>query len=170
MVVIDRLAEVTNDPILESTPPDDFVRVCGNDDRWNRVSRIDEMSVELNSGHSRHLNVGDQTRGCSEGRRCQEIGCRRERFNGVAQRRHELFHGFAKGLIILHDRYQYTCWHRGFQPAFSRPTMRPPPKASRLHAINNLGEGSPQSNAGGPKQWLMRVAFRLAESAGCFDA
>jgi hypothetical protein len=48
--------------------------------------------------------------------------------------------------------------------------MRPPPKASRLHAINNLGEGSPQSNAGGPKQWLMRVAFRLAESAGCFDA
>jgi hypothetical protein len=170
MVVIDRLAEVTNDPILESTPPDDFVRVCGNDDRWNRVSRIDEMSVELNSGHSRHVNVGDQTRGCSEGRRCQEIGCRRERFNGVTQRCHELFHGFAKGLIILHDRYQCTCRHRGFQPDFSGPTMRPPSNASRLHAITNVGEGSRQSNAGGPKQWLMRSAFRLVESAVRFAA
>ena len=170
MVVIDRLAEVTNDPILESTPPDDLVRVCGNDDRGHRVSCIDEMSVELNSGHSRHLNVGDQTRGCTEERRCQEIGSRWERFDGVAQRRYELFHGFAKGLIILHDRYQCTCWHRGFQPDFSGPTMRPPPNASRLHAITNLGECWRQSNAGGPKQWLMRSAFRLAESAVRFDA
>ena len=170
MVVIDRLTEVTNDPILESTPPDDLVRVCGNDDREHRVSCIDEMSVELNSGHSRHLNVGDQTRGCTEQRRCQEIGCRRERFDGVAQRRYELFHGFAKGLIILHDRYQCTCRHRGFHPAFSGPTMRPPPNASRLHAITNVGEGSRQSNAVGPKQWLMRSAFRLAESAVRFDA
>src|SRR5262245_66644947 len=90
MLIIDRLAEVTNDPILESTPPNDLVRVCGNDDRGNRVSRIDEMSVEFNSGHSRHLNVGDQTRGCSEETRCQEIGGRRERVDGVAGRRYDL--------------------------------------------------------------------------------
>jgi len=48
--------------------------------------------------------------------------------------------------------------------------MRPPPNASRLHAITNVGEGSGQSNAVGPKQWLMRSAFRLAESAVRFDA
>src|SRR5215475_13060574 len=121
MVVIDRLAEVTNDPIVESTTPDDLVRVCGNNDRGNRVSRINEMSVELNSGHSRHLNVGDQTRGCSKERRCQEIGCRRERFDGVAQGRYERSHGFAKGLIILYDRYQRKSWHRDFQPALWGP-------------------------------------------------
>src|SRR5262249_57720971 len=86
IVVIDRLAKVANDPIIESTPPDDLVRVCGNDDRGHRVSCIDEMSVELNSGHSRHLNVGDQTRGCSEESRCQEIGSPREPFYRAPQR------------------------------------------------------------------------------------
>jgi len=59
----------------EGTPSDDLIRVCGNEDRRNRVARIHQMSVELNSRHSRHLNVGDQARGCSEERRCQEIGC-----------------------------------------------------------------------------------------------
>ena len=127
MLIIDRLAEVTNDPILESTSPDNLVRVCGNDDRGNRVSRIDEMFVELNSGHSRHLNVGDQTRGCTEERRCQEIGSRRERFDGVAQRRYELSHGFEKGLIILHDRYQCMLWHRDFRAIFSAPIIRASP-------------------------------------------
>ena len=65
MVVVNRLAEVTYDPVLHGTPAGDLIRVCGNEDRRNRVTRIDEMSVELNSSHSRHLNVGDQARGCS---------------------------------------------------------------------------------------------------------
>ena len=86
MVVIHRLGEVTDDPILQGAVPDDLIRVCGNEDRRNRVARIDEMFVELNTSHSRHLNVGDQARGCREERRCQEIGCRRERFDSVAQR------------------------------------------------------------------------------------
>jgi hypothetical protein len=33
--------------------------------------------------------------------------------------------------------------------------------ASRLHALNNVGEGSRQSNAGGPKRWLIGSATRL---------
>jgi hypothetical protein len=114
MFVIHRLAEVTNDPTLQGAPPGDLIRVCGNEDRRNRVARIHEMSVELNSSHARHLNVGDQARGCSEERRCQEIGGRRERFHGVAQRRHELSRGFAKGLIILDDLYQRALRHSGF--------------------------------------------------------
>jgi hypothetical protein len=63
MLVIHWLAEVTNNPILEGASPHLFVRVCGYEDRRNGVAGIDEMSVELNSTHSRHLNVGDQARG-----------------------------------------------------------------------------------------------------------
>ena len=76
MVVIHRLGEVTNDSILQGAVPDDLIRVCGNENRRNRVPRIDEMFVELNPSHSRHLDVGDQAGGFREERRCQEIGCR----------------------------------------------------------------------------------------------
>ena len=91
MVVIHRLAEVTNNSILQGAPPDDLIRVCGNEDRRDRVPCIDEMSVELKTSHSRHLNVGDQARCCCEERGCQEIGCRRERFDSVAQRASRVF-------------------------------------------------------------------------------
>ena len=114
MLVINRLAEVTEDPTVQGASPDDIIGVCGNNDRRNRVARLDKMSVKLKSSHSRHLNVGDQARGCSEERRCQEIGCRGERFDGVAQRPHELSHGFAKGLIVFDDRDQCAFGHRGF--------------------------------------------------------
>jgi hypothetical protein len=89
MVVIYRLAAVTRASILQSAPPDDLVRVCGNEDCRNRVAHSDEMSVELNPSHSRHLNVGDQARCCCEERGCQEVGCRRERLDKVAQRAYE---------------------------------------------------------------------------------
>ena len=131
MVIIHRLAEVTNDSILQSTPPDDLVRVCGNEDRRNRVSCSDEMSVELKTGHSRHLNVGDQARGCCEERGCQEVGCRRKRLGSVSQRAYEFPHGFSKRLIILHDRYQVIFRHRGFQATFAALPMR-----SRLRATS----------------------------------
>jgi len=120
MVVIHRLAEVTNDPILQGTPPHDLIRVGGNEDRGNRVARIDEMFVELNTSHSRHLNVGDQARCCCKERGCQEVGCRRERLGSVTQRAYEFSHGFSKRLIILHDRYQVIFQHRGFQTTFAR--------------------------------------------------
>ena len=112
MGVIYRLAEVTNDPVLQGALADDLVRVCGHEDRWNRVTRIHKVSVELDSGHSRHLNVAHHARGGSEEGRREEIGCRREHLHSVAQRRHELAHGFAEELIILDDRDQYTFRHR----------------------------------------------------------
>ena len=119
MVVIHGLAEVTNDSVLQSTPPDDLVRVCGNEDRRNRVPCSDEMSVELKTSHSRHLNVGDQAHCCCEERGRQEVGCRRERLGSVAQRGYEFSHGFSKRLIVLHDRYQVIFRHRGFQATFA---------------------------------------------------
>ena len=83
MFIIYRLGEITNDPVLQGTPADDLIGVCGNEDRGNRVARIDKMSVELDPSHSRHMNIGDQARGRVEERRCQEIGCRGERFHSI---------------------------------------------------------------------------------------
>ena len=103
MFVIHRLGEVTNDSIFQGPLPDNLVGVRGNQDRWKRVARITEMSVELNSTHSRHLNVADQARGFGEERRCEEIGCRRKSFDSVTQRPYEFSHGFSKGLIVLDD-------------------------------------------------------------------
>jgi hypothetical protein len=162
MLVIHRLTEVTNDPTLQNALPGDLIRISGNEDRRNRVARIYEMSVELNSSHARHLNVADQARGFSEERRCQEIGRRRKRFDGVAQRRHEFPHGFAKGLIVLDDRDQCRFRHRRFSFLCPRHTGAVPmPRA----CSGNVGEGSRQSNAGDPKRWLMRSAIRLGKGA-----
>ena len=115
MLVIHRLGEVTNGAVLQGALPDGLVRVCGNEDRRNRVARIYEMPVKLNASHCGHLNVSDQAGGFRKERRRQEIGCRGERFDRVAQRPYEFLHGFSKGLIILDDRYQCTLRHRGFQ-------------------------------------------------------
>ena len=127
MVIVYRLTEVTHDSVFQGAIPDDLIRVCCNEDRRNGIPRINKLSVELNSSHSGHLDVGDQAAGFGEERRCQEIGCRGERFDGVAQRRYELSHGFAKGLIIIDDRYQCTPWHRGFRqplgPHISAPKL-----------------------------------------------
>ena len=84
MGIVYRLAEVTNDSILQSTPPDTLIRVCSKEDGRDRVTRIDETSVELYSRHSGHLNVADQARCRRQERRCEEIGCRGKRFDSVA--------------------------------------------------------------------------------------
>jgi hypothetical protein len=52
------------------------------------------------------MDVSDQAGGFDEARGCEEIGCRRESLNSVAQRTHEPSHGLAKELIILNDRDQ----------------------------------------------------------------
>ena len=105
MVVINWFAEVANDPIFQSATPDTLVRICGNEDRWDRVPCVDQMSVELDASHSRHLDVGDQAAGLREHMGCQEIGSRGEGFDYVTQRGYEFPHGLAKRLIILDDRY-----------------------------------------------------------------
>jgi hypothetical protein len=144
MIVIHGLAEIANDTVLQGAVPNDLIGVCGNEDRRDRVPRADEMSLELDPGHSRHLDVSDQAVGFTEERRCQEISCRREGFDDVAQQGYEFSHGFAKGLIILDDRYQFT-WHRGFQANSLTLTMAVLP--SLLRPLCNVSEGSRQNNA-----------------------
>src|SRR5215510_692674 len=98
MRLINWLAKVANDPILDGAGAVNIIGVGCNEDRWDRVPRTDEMPVEFNSGHRRHMDISDQAGGFDHTRGCEEIGCRRENLDSVAQRPHEPLHGLAKEL------------------------------------------------------------------------
>ena len=106
MLLINWLAKVTDDSIHQSARPDVFIGVSRHEDCRNRVSSFDEVSVEFDSGHRRHMDVGDQAGRFDEMRGFEEIGWRRERLDAVAQRPDEPSHRLAKELIILNDRDQ----------------------------------------------------------------
>ena len=91
---------------------------------------IDEVSVELDPAHSRHLDVSDQACGRTEKRRCQKIGREGKVFDRVTQRGREFSHGFSKELIILYNRYYCTFRHHGFN--FARPPPYDAQQMSRL--------------------------------------
>jgi hypothetical protein len=74
MLVIDWLAKVTNDTILQGAGPDFFSGISRYEDCRNRVPHLDEASVELEARHPRHIYVGDQTGGFGKARGCEEIG------------------------------------------------------------------------------------------------
>jgi PAS domain S-box-containing protein len=104
--LVDGLLKAADDPIVERAGSVDVVDVGRDEDRRNRVSGTDEVSVEVDSGHSRHLDVGNQAGGFNQAMGCKEIGGRSESLDGVAQRPHEPSHGLAKELIIIDDRDQ----------------------------------------------------------------
>jgi hypothetical protein len=106
MILIQRFAKVTNDPLLQSASPDVVIGVSRHEDRRNGIARIDEMSVELESGHRGHMDVGDQAGGFDKPRGCEEIGRRRESLDAVTQRPHEPSHRLTKELIVFNDRDQ----------------------------------------------------------------
>ncbi|MEA3022993.1 MAG: hypothetical protein QOK01_1845, partial [Alphaproteobacteria bacterium] len=104
--LVNGLLKVADDSILERAGLVDVVDVGSDEDRRNRVSAIDKASVEVHSGHSRHLDVGNQAGGFNQAMGCKKIGGRSESLDGVAQRPHEPSHGLAKELIIIDDRDQ----------------------------------------------------------------
>jgi PAS domain S-box-containing protein len=106
VLLVNRFAKVTNDSIVQGADPGVVVMVGSHEDRRNREARIDKVSVELGSGHSGHLDVGDQAGSFDEMRGRKEVGCRREYLNGVAHRPHEPFHRLAKELIVFNNRDQ----------------------------------------------------------------
>lgn len=115
VLLINGFAKVTNNPFAQRADPDVVIMVGGHKDRWNREPRIDKMSVELGSGHPRHLDVGDQAGSFDETRGRKEIGCRRELLNGVAERPHKPFHRLAKELVIFNNRDQGRFRHTASQ-------------------------------------------------------
>ncbi len=70
------------------------------------VPDFDEVSVEFDSGHRGHMDVGDQASRFDETRGCEEIGRGGESFDGEAQGPHKPSHGLAKEPIVLNDRDQ----------------------------------------------------------------
>src|SRR5271170_6259931 len=106
MLIINWLAKVTNDSILQSAVSIGVIGIGRNEDCGNHVAGLDELVIEFDPGHCRHIDVGDQAGCFNEARRCEEIGCRRESLDAVALRSHQSFQRLAKELIILDDRNQ----------------------------------------------------------------
>jgi hypothetical protein len=102
-LLVNGFAKVTNDPVVQGPGPVDIIGVGCNEDRRNCVARIEKVSVELESGHRRHMDISDQAGGLDETGGCEKISCRRESLDSVAQRPHEPSHGLAKELIIFDE-------------------------------------------------------------------
>jgi hypothetical protein len=106
MLVINRLAKVTKNSIIQSAGSINVIGVGSNEDRGNRVPGIDEVPVEFYPGHRRHIDVSDQHGGFLKTRGREEIGRRRKSLDAVALRSQEPSYRLAKELIILNDRHQ----------------------------------------------------------------
>ena len=59
MLFIDRLAKVADDPIVQGADPVNIIGVGSHENCRNRAPRLAEVSVEFDSGHRRHVYVGD---------------------------------------------------------------------------------------------------------------
>jgi hypothetical protein len=108
MLIIDRLAKVTNGSIFQSAVSIFVIGIGSNEDCGNRVASLDELPIEFDPGHRRHMDVSDQAGCFNQARRYEEIGSRRESLDAVALGSHQSFHRLAKELIILDDR-NYKC-------------------------------------------------------------
>jgi hypothetical protein len=124
-LLINRLAEITNDSVAQGAGSLAVVGTASNEDCGNGVPHINEVSVELNAGHRGHMNVGDQACGFGETRRSEEIGCRREILDGIAQRRHEPPRGRAKELVIVNDRDEWRFRHTASGSSPEQISSRP---------------------------------------------
>src|SRR6266567_4513225 len=54
------LPKIANDPIVQGACPITVVRVGSNEDCGNLVPCVDQMPVEFDPGHGRHVHVSDQ--------------------------------------------------------------------------------------------------------------
>src|SRR5262245_20621340 len=97
------LGEVADDTIGHCANPNALVRVCSDQNRWNDIARVDEMAVQLDSGHSRHVDVHDQARRIANVRACEEIERGRECLDREPHRGHQTLQSLARVLIIVDD-------------------------------------------------------------------
>src|SRR5215469_13122308 len=128
MLFLRRLTQVTHDAVVQRASPVNVIGKRSDENRRNRLARVDKASVEFEPGHGRHLDVGDQTGCFGEARGREKFPCRREKVGRIAERSHEPAHGLTKELIIIDDRNQYLFHHppmaiRGTRRAGSQPTM-----------------------------------------------
>jgi hypothetical protein len=67
---------------------------------------MNEVSMQFDPGHRRHVHVSDQADRFGDTRGCEEIGRRWKDLDSVAQRPHEPSHGLAKERVVIDDRDQ----------------------------------------------------------------
>ena len=84
MLVINRLAKITNNSIVQSAGSINVIGVGSNEDRGNRMPGIDEVPVEFYPAHRRHIDVSDQHGSFLKTRGPEEIGRRRKSLDAVA--------------------------------------------------------------------------------------
>jgi hypothetical protein len=84
MLLINRLAKITDHPIVQGAGPINVIGIGSHEDCGNRVPSLDEVAVEFGPGHRRHVDVGDQAGRFAETRGREEIGCRRESLGAQA--------------------------------------------------------------------------------------
>jgi hypothetical protein len=124
-LLVDRLAEIKSDAVVEGACSLTVVGAASNEDRGNWVPHIDKVSVEFDAGHRGHMNVGDQACGFCETRGSEEIGCRCKILNGIAQRRHEPPHGGAMEPIIINNRDERRLRHKASGNSPEQISSRP---------------------------------------------
>jgi len=106
MFVVNRFPKITNNAIVQSAGSISVIGVGSNENRGNRVPGIDEVSMEFDPAHRRHIDISDHAGCFTQTRRSQEIGRRREGLDCIALGSYQPSHRIAKEPIILNDRYQ----------------------------------------------------------------
>lgn len=81
------LDQVTNDPRSDGASSNAVIRVGGDQDGRNGITSLPQVVIQLNSGHTRHIDIRYQAARMAEMRGCQEIGRGAERLDcNTAQR------------------------------------------------------------------------------------
>ena len=160
--LINWLAKVTNGPVVQGAGPLNVIRVGSNEDRRNGVPDFDEVSVEFDSGHGRHMDVGDQASRFDETRGCEEIGRGGKSFDGEAQGPISLRMDSRKNRLSSTTETNDAF---GIRPRSSLvPAIRVLQQCRRARTVSCATE-CPQAMPGPPKRWLSLDANSVSFAA-----
>jgi hypothetical protein len=99
----ERLIEKSDRPRLERACANFGVRVCRDEDDWNRRVGCGEMPLKLQPVHSRQTDVEDQTRGVVSRWRGKKSLRGRENLGGQIGRIHQARQGVSNRWIVIDD-------------------------------------------------------------------
>ena len=73
---INRLAEIAENPVIQGALAVHIIGEGSHKNSWNGSPLTHQMPMELESGHCRHMNVGNQENCLIKMGRCQKLCCR----------------------------------------------------------------------------------------------
>jgi hypothetical protein len=97
------LVKIAPNSLTEHPRLDAIIRVSGDENRWDRLPCSVQVHEQLDAGHFRHVNIGDQAGGRRESGGCKKLGGGWKYRNAIAERFEQPAHGIAKGLIVIDD-------------------------------------------------------------------